>query len=122
MRRAGMIGTTLLAHHAVAIGFENNRGNFGGTHPTSGHMGQEVTFLFGEASHNLGVALHARFEVIEKEAELAAEASELTPATGELAGDRDSETIHHHLSCDEARRVLAISPLPSLLVFPIPTT
>ena len=103
-----MAGATLLVDHsetAVTVGSEDDRGNCGGIRPTSDHVGQEAALLFGEASHTFGVVLYARFEVIEGEAELAAEATELTPSFGEVAGDQDSETIHHHLSCTEARRL-----------------
>ena len=58
--------------------------------------------------------------MIEEEAELAAEAAELTPGADEFAGDPCPVTIHHHLSRVEARRVLAVAPLTGLLVLPGP--
>ena len=54
--------------------------------------------------------------VIEEEAQLASESSELAPNVGELASDQDMEAVRRYLRYVETRRELAIAPLPSLLV------
>ena len=101
LSRAEMGGPALLirdAAPAVASMLKVAEETLEGAHSTAGHMGQDLTFFFGEASHHLGVVFHAYLEVEEEAADLAAKTSRLVPNARELARSNDSETIRHHLS------------------------
>ena len=74
LSRADVVGPALFVNNAeptVAVGFEDNRGDFRGIHSTAGRMGPELAFFSVEAIHHLGVVSQTRFEVAEEGAELA---------------------------------------------------